>query len=105
MICRVDYIRTRTIVINSVLLLYPPKERISLMISLISKKSAFYETLIVTARKYEFGEYAKINGAKIGGTRKKMGLSNPNVPLFMSLFGRSSPVNSKTCVTVVTLRV
>ena len=35
--------------------------------------------LIVTARKYEFGQCAKINGAKInrakiGGARKKMGL-------------------------------
>ena len=63
------------------MLLYPPKEHISLMISLISEKSAFYETStygncakINSARKYEFGQCAKINGAKIGGARKKMGL-------------------------------
>ena len=55
-------------------------------ISLIGKKSAFYETStycncakINSARKYEFGQCAKINGAKInrakiGGARKKMGL-------------------------------
>ena len=43
-----------------------------------SKKSAFYETStycncakINSARKYEFGQCAKINGAKIGGARKK----------------------------------
>ena len=67
-------------------LLYPPKRRISLMISLINKKSAFYETStycnwakINSARKYEFGQCAKINGAKINGIQnrrcaKKMGL-------------------------------
>ena len=56
------------------------------MISLISKKSAFYEkstycncAKINSARKYEFGQCAKINAAKInrdkiGGARKKMGL-------------------------------
>ena len=30
--------------------------------------------LIVTARKYEFGQCAKINGAKIGGAKKKNGI-------------------------------
>ena len=43
--------------------------------------SAFHETStycncakINSARKYEFGQCSKINGAKIGGARKKMGL-------------------------------
>ena len=45
------------------------------MISLISKKSAFYETSaycncakINSARKYEFGQCAKKNGIKVSGT-------------------------------------